>query len=135
MSPAAYYTGEVWVRGGLAPRELRTPQGVALYAGLQPAMRLARLTGGPMLTEAIESGRVTHVVEVAAGLSARGTRFAARYGDRITYVETDLPAMAARKRAHLTGLGTLSPHHRVEAATPSPRFRRMRASPSSPRAS
>ncbi|HEY0890242.1 MAG TPA: class I SAM-dependent methyltransferase [Nocardioides sp.] len=131
MSPTAYYTGEVWVRGGLAPRELRTPQGVALYAGLQPAMRLARLAGGPtledfllarhrfvdhLLTEAIESGRVTHVVEVAAGLSPRGTRFAARYGDRITYVETDLPAMAARKRAHLSGLGTLSPHHRVEAA-------------------
>lgn len=131
VSPTAYYTGQVWVRSGLAPAALRTVPGVALHAALEPAMLVSRLAGGPtleafllarhrlidhLLAEAIESGEVTQVVEVAAGLSPRGLRFAEQYGDRITYVETDLPAMAARKRDQLAELGRLSAHHRVEAA-------------------
>lgn len=131
VSPTAYYTGEVWVRSGLAPAELRTAPGVALHAALQPAMLASRLAGGPtleglllarhrlidhLLAEAIESGEVGQVVEIAAGMSPRGLRFSEKYGDRITYVETDLPAMATRKREQLAAMGRLSSHHRVEAA-------------------
>ena len=58
---------------------------------------------------------MTQVVEVACGLSPRGWRFAQRYGERITYVEADLPGMAARKRAALDRIGCLSDHHRVVA--------------------
>lgn len=131
VSPTAYYTGEVWVRSGLAPAELRTRPGVALHAALRPAMLASGLAGGPtleafllarhglidhLLAEALESGEVTQVVEIAAGMSPRGLRFTEQYGDRVTYVETDLPAMAARKRAQLAEMGRLSAQHRVEAA-------------------
>jgi O-methyltransferase involved in polyketide biosynthesis len=65
------------------------------------------------LAAAIESGAVSQVVEVAAGMSPRGWRFAARYGPALTYVEADLPAMAARKRASLERIGSVSWDHRV----------------------
>ena len=53
------------------------------------------------------------MIEVAAGLSPRGWRFAQRYGDRITYVEADLPAMAARKREALERAGSFPEQHQV----------------------
>jgi len=45
------------------------------------------------------------VLELAAGLSPRGWRMTERHGDAISYVEADLPAMAARKRRALDVLG------------------------------
>lgn len=131
VSPTAYYTGHVWVRHGLAPEDLRTGPGAAMFGALQPAMWASRVLGGPtleglllarhrvidhLLATAIEDGRVSQVVEIAAGMSPRGLRFAERYGDRLTYVETDLPGMAARKRGQLERMGRLGPHHRVEVA-------------------
>lgn len=131
VSPTAYYTGHVWVRHGLAPAELRTGPGVVMFGALEPAMWASRILGGPtleglllarhrvidhLLATAIEEGRVSQVVEIAAGMSPRGLRFAERYGDRLTYVETDLPGMAARKRAQLDRMGRLGPRHRVEVA-------------------
>jgi O-methyltransferase involved in polyketide biosynthesis len=56
---------------------------------------------------------VSQVIEVAAGLSPRGWRFAIRYGDRLRYIEAELPDMAARKRAALERMGSLSDHHQV----------------------
>jgi O-methyltransferase involved in polyketide biosynthesis len=53
------------------------------------------------------------VVEVAAGLSPRGWRFAQRYGGRLTYIEADLPGMAGRKRRALERIGSLGVHHQV----------------------
>jgi O-methyltransferase involved in polyketide biosynthesis len=50
---------------------------------------------------AIEQGQVQQVLEVAAGLSPRGLRFARRHADRLFYIEGDLPAMARRKRQAL----------------------------------
>ncbi|HVW39733.1 MAG TPA: class I SAM-dependent methyltransferase [Amycolatopsis sp.] len=50
-----------------------------------------------LLAAAIERGEIGQVIEIAAGLSARGWRFLRRYGDALTYVEADLPGMAARK--------------------------------------
>jgi O-methyltransferase involved in polyketide biosynthesis len=128
ISPTAHYTGWVWWRNGLSHPLLATREGRVLYGVLAPAMRAGSLLGGPSLEtyllarhaaiderleRAIEHEGVTQVVEIAAGMSPRGWRFAGRYGERLTYVEADLPAMAARKRRALARIGSLSAHHRV----------------------
>ena len=125
ISPTAHYTGQVWTRSGLSHPALSTREGELLFASLQPAMVASRALGGPSLEpylmarhlaidarveQAIESGRVSQVLEVAAGLSLRGWRFVQRYGDRITYVEADLPPMAERKRRALVRAGSLGEH-------------------------
>ena len=112
ISPTGHYTGYVWVRNGLAPQALATPEGRLFYHAVEPAMVLSRVLGRPtfegllvarhrtldaLLAAAIERGEIGQVIELAAGLSARGWRFLRRYGDALTYVEADLPGMAARK--------------------------------------
>ncbi len=129
ISPTAHYTGYVWARNGLSHPWLVTTEGRLLFESLHPLMRVSAALGGPslesyllarhraidaLLENAIEAHGVTQVVEVAAGMSPRGWRFVQRHGDRITYVEADLPAMAARKRRALQRIGTLGEHHRVE---------------------
>jgi O-methyltransferase involved in polyketide biosynthesis len=129
ISPTAHYTGYVWFRNGLSHPRLATREGRVLFESLHPVMRVSAAVGGPslesyllarhraidsLLTEAIEQHGVTQVIEVAAGLSPRGWRFHTRYGDRLSYIEADLPAMAARKRRALEGIGSLGDHHRVE---------------------
>ncbi|MFZ0041606.1 MAG: class I SAM-dependent methyltransferase [Solirubrobacteraceae bacterium] len=129
ISPTAHYTGQVWSRNGLSHPMLSTREGWVLYEALHPIMSASGALGGPsletyllarhraidaLLERAIEEHGITQVVEVAAGFSPRGWRFVTRYGDRITYVEADLPEMAARKREALKRIGTLSDQHRVE---------------------
>lgn len=129
ISPTAHYTGYVWRRNGLSHPELGTPEGFFMWSAVAPAMAAMGLLGGPtieplllarhriiddILASAIDDGRVAQVIEIACGMSPRGWRFAKRFGDRITYVETDLPAMAARKRRALERMGATSQHHRVE---------------------
>lgn len=128
ISPTAHYTGYVWARSGLGPRELATVEGALAYWALQPAMVAARLIKQPtlpdalvarhaaidhLLREAIDAGEITQIVEIAAGFSPRGTVLAAEYGHDITYIEADLPPMAAMKRAELSEMGALSDHHQV----------------------
>jgi O-methyltransferase involved in polyketide biosynthesis len=128
ISPTAHYTGQVWLRNGLSHPRLGTPEGRVLFDALHPVMRVSGAVGGPslepyllarhraidaLLERAIEDHGVGQVLEVAAGLSPRGWRFTQRYGDRITYVEADLPAMAARKRRALSQMLSLGDHHRV----------------------
>jgi O-methyltransferase involved in polyketide biosynthesis len=128
ISPTAHYTGHVWRRNGLSHEELGTLEGRVLFDALEPAMTASRALGGPTLeglllarhriiddalTQAIDDGRIAQVLEIAAGMSPRGWRFAKRYGDRLTYVEADLPDMAKRKRAALERIGSLGEHHRV----------------------
>jgi len=128
ISPTAHYTGHVWVRNGLSHPELATWEGRLLFDALQPTMAASRALGGPTLerpllsrhrilderlARAIDDGTVGQVVEVACGMSPRGWRFATRYGDRLTYVEADLPEMAARKRRALARMGSLGERHRV----------------------
>ncbi len=130
ISPTAHYTAYVWARNGLSHPALSTSEGRVLFTALQPVIAAGRPFGGAslesylltrhqaidrLLERAIEDDGVTQVVEIACGLSPRGWRFAQRYGERITYVEADLPAMAARKRAALDRIGCLSDHHRVLA--------------------
>lgn len=128
ISPTAHYTGYVWARNGLSHPRLSTTEGRVLYESLRGVMTASLWLGGnsleryllarhraidQLLEEAIESGRVSQVIEVASGLSARGWRFSSRYGERIEYVEADLPAMAGRKRQALEDMGSLSGGHRV----------------------
>jgi len=128
ISPTAHYTGYTWLAHGLSHPAFATPTGQFLYRALSPANRLLRAAGKPtldglllarhqvidgLLRDAIERGEIGQVVEVACGLSPRGWRFAQEFGDRITYVEADLPGMAAKKRALLPKAGAGGPHHRV----------------------
>jgi O-methyltransferase involved in polyketide biosynthesis len=130
ISPTAHYTGATWARAGLSHPSLSTVEGRILLHSLRPLMAISRTVGGPrledfllarhtmidhLLTRAIEEGRVSQVVEIASGLSPRGWRFAKNHGDRLTYIEADLPAMAQRKRDSLTRAKQLSPRHRIVA--------------------
>ena len=128
ISPTAHYTGYVWARNGLSHPELETVEGRVLYESLRPMMAVGGLVGtgrleayllarhraiDALLERAIEQRGVRQVVEVAAGLSPRGWRFARRYGQQLTYVETDLPGMAQRKRGALERIGSDPQRHTV----------------------
>jgi O-methyltransferase involved in polyketide biosynthesis len=128
ISPTAHYTGEVWRRAGLSHPWLGTHEGRVMVQALHPLMVVSGALGGPslesyllarhraidaLLTDAVERHGVSQVIEIAAGMSARGWRFANRYAGRLTYVEADLPAMAERKRRALGRIGSLSEAHRV----------------------
>lgn len=128
ISPTAHYTGYTWYRHGLSHPALVTPQGRLLFGALQPMHHLARLVGAPtlgafllarhriidhLLSQAIQEGRVSQIIEVAAGLSPRGWRFKQRFGERVRYVEADLPDMAERKRKLLKHAGLLRAGHEV----------------------
>lgn len=127
ISPTAHYTGETWVRNGLSHPQLATWQGRLFHGTLALPNAASRLLGGPtldglllarhriidaLLEELIEGG-VSQVIEAACGMSPRGWRFSERYGERLTYVEADLPAMARRKREALARMGALGERHRV----------------------
>ncbi|MGA9857173.1 MAG: class I SAM-dependent methyltransferase [Solirubrobacteraceae bacterium] len=128
ISPTAHYTGEVWRRNDLSHPWLATREGRVLFDLLHPLMGASRRIGGPslesylparhraidaLLTDAIEQHGVSQVIEIAAGMSPRGWRFAGRHGDRLTYIEGDLPEMAQRKRRALERIGSLGENHRV----------------------
>ena len=128
ISPTAHYTGYVWSKNGLSHPALTTTEGWVLFNSLEPMMLASRTVGGPSLERyllarhraidarlehAIEQDGVRQVIEVAAGMSPRGWRFSERFGDRLTYIEADLPAMAGRKRRALEEAGSLSERHQV----------------------
>ena len=127
VSPTAHYTGYVWARNGLSHPELRTLEGRVLFESLRPVMTLNSILGrgsleqyllarhqaiDRLLERAIEREGITQVVEIAAGLSARGWRFATRYPE-LTYIEADLPDMADRKRHALARIDGRSERHRI----------------------
>ncbi len=128
IGPTAHYTAHVWARNGLSHPELATWRGRVMFEALRPVMCMSGALGGPtleahllarhhaidvLLRRLIDSEEASQVVELACGLSPRGWRFAGDHGDRLTYVEADLPAMAQRKREALRRLGSLSATHRV----------------------
>ncbi|MFD4250374.1 class I SAM-dependent methyltransferase [Amycolatopsis thermoflava] len=127
ISPTAHYTGFVWVRSGLSDPAFATAEGRVLHGLLRPLMAASGALGGPtldgfllarhrlidrLLTDAVERDGITQVVEIAAGLSARGWRFTRRHPG-LTYLEADLPDMAERKRRTLRGALPAGPGHRV----------------------
>ena len=128
ISPTAYATGYFWYRHGLSHPALATPEGERLDRRFQLLIRAVRAISGfsintmmlarhrgidAVLTQAIDEGRVQQVIELAAGLSARGWRMKQKYGDRLTYIETDLPAMADTKRRLLQNANLLPKGHSV----------------------
>ena len=106
ISPTAHYTGYVWFAHGHSHEAFATTTGRVMYHALRAPNLVAERAKLPTLegmllarhrlidlrlAVAIETGLIGQVVEIAAGLSPRGWRFAKRYGDRITYIEaTDL---------------------------------------------
>lgn len=130
ISPTAHYTGYVWFTHHLSHPALVNPQGRALYEILKPFnSAYEALTPGPslrqmllqrhrvidhLLSEAVQSGEVGQIVEIAAGMSPRGYRFSERFGaEGLVYVEADLPAMARAKHARLDQAGLLGARHHV----------------------
>lgn len=128
ISPTAHYTGQTWVANGLSHPALATAAGRVFHAAMRPVNAALAAAGQPnlegmllarhrlidaLLEEAIVSGEVGQVLEIACGLSPRGHRFTARHGHALGYVEADLPAMAARKREALGRIGETRPRHRV----------------------
>ena len=110
---------------------MATSTGWWLYHGLSPALALAKFVGAPSLekmllsrhlimdylvSDAIESGLVEQVLELASGLSPRGLRFVDRF-PQLSYVESDLPKMAFRK-SHL-----LESHSRASEKNANPLHR------------
>lgn len=127
VSSTAHYTGETWVRNGLSHPQLATWQGRVLHRGLALPLAASKTLGGPtldglllarhriidaILDEQIRGG-ASQVVEIACGMSPRGWRFSEQFGERLTYVEADLPGMAQRKREALARMGSLTNRHRV----------------------
>jgi O-methyltransferase involved in polyketide biosynthesis len=128
ISPTAHYTGYVWFKHGQSHEAFATRTGRWMYQALRGPNLLAQRIHQPTLegmllarhrvidlrlSQAIDAGEIDQIVEVAAGLSPRGWRFRTRYGDRITYVEADLPGMLENKRRILAELGGETPHHRT----------------------
>ena len=128
ISPTAHYTGYIWYAHGWSHDAFATRTGRLLYRALRGPNVIAHRIGMPSLEgmllarhrlidlrlqQAIDAGEITQIIEVAAGLSPRGWRFASRYADRITYIEADLPAMIGRKRRILAALGGETAHHRA----------------------
>lgn len=130
ISPTAHYTSWVWYRNGLSHRALVTPTGRLLHLALRPMNWISeRFSARPsldmmllarhqlidhLLRERIEAGRVSQVLEIASGFSARGVRFARTYAQRgLVYVEADLPDSAAAKRRALSEAGLLADNHQV----------------------
>lgn len=128
ISPTAHYTGYVWFAHGQSHEAFATRGGRLMYRALKGPNTIAHHLGLPTLegmllarhrlidlrlTQAIDAGEISQVVEIAAGLSPRGWRFRNRYGDRVHYVEADLPAMIARKRRMLAALGGETTTHRT----------------------
>jgi len=129
ISPTAHYTGYAWFHHGLSHQALVTPQGRLLFNALKPWSLLAQSRGKPtvdgfllarhrlidaLLEQAIAEGRVTQVIEIAAGFSPRGWDFKRRHGRRLRYIEADLPHMAEWKLQRLERNGLLLPGHRVQ---------------------
>lgn len=128
ISPTGHYTGYAWVHAGLSDDALATTTGRVLYDSLRLPMALAGRAGLPtldglllgrhliiddLLAAAIDDGRISQVIEVACGLSPRGLTFSRRYGRGLTYIEADLPAMAATKARLLASIGAINDQHQV----------------------
>ena len=116
LSITALYTAEAWAWGGFACAELfSSREGRAVFDATNAALALARVArrDWPPLRESLVqrhaaidrrvaeaiAGGARQVVELAAGLSRRGA--AVSRDAAVRYVELDLPAMIARKRALL----------------------------------
>lgn len=124
ISVSAHYTGYVWYKNALSDHRFVTPMGRVANAFLTPINGLLKLLAGAnidtfllqrhqvldhLLCTLIEQEGVEQIVELAAGLSPRGYRLSERY-PHITYIETDLSGMSARKAVLLDELNRPTRH-------------------------
>lgn len=115
ISFTAHYTGYIWYLLGISHERLATAKGKQLATLLHPFETLAEKFVGhsvrstlklrhrlidQRLEELIAQHPDLQIIEIAAGLSPRGWRFRQKY-PAISYIEVDLPAMAAIKREAL----------------------------------
>jgi len=129
ISFTAHYTGYVWHRYGLSGKSFVTAQGYTYYTLLRPFEFAARrLLGTDIKTTLLQRHYLIdrelgiliaqypdlQILELACGLSPRGHRFTQQH-PRITYIETDLPGMVARKAPLLADLDSLNERHHVVA--------------------
>lgn len=127
ISFTALYTGHVWYANGMSTPAFHNTSGSVLYHALMPFEFIGKqLAGGNIKTfllqrhliinhlveKAIEEEGVTQILEIACGMSPRGTRYCKQF-ENLTYIETDLPGMAARKHRLLSSQGELSARHQV----------------------
>ena len=129
ISFTAYYTSEVWRQHGLSAPAFDSTEGRALFWLGRPLEKFAQHVLGigndimllqrhqiidDIVRRAIRDEGVTQIVEIACGLSPRGTRFCAEF-PQITYLEADLPGMARHKERLLANSGLLDDRHRIRA--------------------
>lgn len=115
ISFTAHYTGYIWYLLGISHADLASSKGKRLATLMHPFESIAeKFVGGSMrstlkqrhqlinkqLDQLIEQYPDLQVVEIAAGLSPRGWRYRKNNKD-ISYIEMDLPDMAAAKRLAL----------------------------------
>src|SRR6188508_3287909 len=94
ISPTAHYTGYVWFAHGHSHEAFATSQGRVMYRALRAPNAAAQALGLPTLegmllarhrlidlrlTQAIERGEISQVIEIAAGLSPRGWRLTRQF--------------------------------------------------------
>jgi O-methyltransferase involved in polyketide biosynthesis len=113
LSATALYTAGVWAWAGMPGAELfhdrlvqrafGTVNAVLAVASLfvrrPPSLRHSLVQRHVMIDRVLEAQAPAHVLELAAGLSARGVRASA--DPDIGYTELDRPEVIARKRAML----------------------------------
>jgi O-methyltransferase involved in polyketide biosynthesis len=113
LSVTALYTAGVWAWAELPAAELlahddsrrvfaATSAALAVAGALRkrgPSLKHSLVQRHVMIDRVVEASRARHVLELAAGLSARGLRFTEDPG--LEYVEVDRPIVVARKRALL----------------------------------
>ncbi|RME88823.1 MAG: hypothetical protein D6767_09530 [Candidatus Hydrogenedentota bacterium] len=124
ISPTAHYTGYVWYRNQLGVDGLNTWEGSLFFHALQPFDWIIQKSLGISLEKTLlqrhclidyllqefikqHGEKNTIILEIAAGFSPRGYRFAHQYRE-LTYIETDLTKMHHRKTKLLRNLNAPS---------------------------
>lgn len=127
ISFTALYTSQVWQHNGMEIPGAGHREGQTLYKILSPLDRLISKISGDsvrtfllqrhhiinhLLDTSIQKDNTTQVLEIASGMSPRGYRFKLQYPN-IHYVESDLPAIAERKRQLQLGAEQQATNHQV----------------------
>ncbi len=127
ISFTAHYTGYIWFQEGISHAALASNKGRWLVTLLNPLENWAeRVIGDSMRTTLRQRHALidrqldrflaehpdAQVLEIATGLSPRGWRYRQKFPN-LTYIEADLPEMAAAKRLALSQIETPAP--RIEA--------------------
>jgi len=131
ISITGHYTGAAWYHHGMSKKLFLTPEGRLMYFGMRPINHIShRLIGMDvdttllqrhevldyLIADAIRDRQVHQIVEIAAGLSPRGTMFEERFeGTKLLYVEADLAPVAKRKARLLDRSIGPNPNHKIVA--------------------